>query len=81
MENRSRYTAVSGYKDDKYLGKIKTYGIDGFDNDGNVCLHIDSVTYDSVLAEKIVSALNRNDVSLINANDVIRDMVLGAVLR
>lgn len=61
--------------------RTKIYGIDGFDDCGNICLHIGSVTYDSVVAKRIADILNNNDVSFINAEDVIRDYIYGALCR
>lgn len=76
-----RYKTTCETKVESCLERTKIYGIDGFDDYGNLCLHIGSITYDSVVAERIADILNRNDVSLINAEDVIRDYIYGIFCR
>lgn len=57
----------------KELGQYYTHGIAS--NDENIVVH--DVSADRTLADKIVDLLNKHDVSLLQVNDVIEDMITG----
>lgn len=76
-----RYEIVCEALEDVCFGKAKVYGIDGFDDFGNLCFHIGSVTYDFEVAKRLTKLMNENDVSFINAKDVIRDYIYGIFCR
>ena len=64
---------------DPLLGKLTAYGISGFDHAGGHW-RLGKVFGDRVFAARIAVLLNRNQVSLLHADDVVSDLLSGGTL-
>ena len=64
---------------DPLLGKIRAYGISGRNGAGEYW-HFRKAFGDRIFAAKIAFLLNKNQVSLLHADDVIADLLLGGAL-
>lgn len=64
---------------DPLLGKLTAYGISGSDHTGEHW-RLARVFGDRIFAARIVFLLNKNQVSLLHADDVISDLLTGGTL-
>lgn len=63
---------------DKYLGEITSYGINGRDAATGETFSAERLTFDKNFAERLSRVLTENGVSVVQAGDVIRDLIIEA---
>ncbi len=69
------YEITTAIVTDKYFGETKAYGIIGEDLSNGETFAAKTVSYDKKFAEKLVLLLEKHQVSISHAKDVIRDVM------
>ncbi len=64
---------------DPLLGKYSAYGISGRDHTGEIW-RLSKAFGDRLFAARIAFLLNKNQVSLVHADDVVADLLFGGTL-
>ncbi len=73
------YEVTNKIMDNRLFGSGEVYGIKGIDMSTGDTFEAERVSFDKVFTEKIVSILTDNQVSVLHAKDVIKDLIADTV--